>query len=549
MNVNWVGRRVLIPALILSVAACADDGLPTDQDFQRIADTDIRDRSEGANRTRSQAVNFFAEQPVTRLYTSETNSFRLETDMGQEVPRVPIGEINAAPLRFGALLNQIAEQAGMSWRIVGGGAQDLLNQDVYFVQRSETMLETVLEELAEITEAFYKVEGDRIIFSQDRLFVVRVPRMANSQEVLIDGLGSLGATEIFSDVLSGTVSFRANRPTFEAARRLIDSLERGRDMIVYDFWLIDRNISDRAGLGAALDIDGFGGLSDDIEEGGLTFGGNNIVSNLAGDGADGGFVSGNLGDIGLEATLDFLRALGETETVARPTISMLSGDESSFSSGESSEYIRSVNSSTEEGTTSSGTEVESLETGVDIDIEGAYNAGVISTSFEIAVSELIAFEEFDTGDVTLRLPRTAERDITAHLEARPGDVMVLGGIIREREDVDATEVTGTGVTTQRGKEAQKTETIILVRPRLVQIRPGRGMTGPGATEIEPGINEVPDVPAPLDGPGTGAATGSGTGSGSGMEDGAGDSGRAPNPITGVIEEEQRARSLLDRLKD
>lgn len=513
MTSKWrtAGRMAAPLAILVALAACEGSGLPTKDDFERLGDERIQDRNPDARRTADDAVNFFSEAPVTRLQTSQSNAFSLSTDPGQKVPRVPIGQINAAPMQFGALLNQIAEQAGMSWRISGPQKSELMNQDIYLVQRSETMLETVLKELSELTDAFYRVEGDRIIFSQDRLFVARVPRMAGSQDVFVEGLGSLGATDIFQDNLTGTVSFRATRPIYDSVKRLMRSLELGRDMIVYDFWLIDRDISDSSGLGGSIDLTWESGT----DEAGIEIGGSSVVENLFGSATDRGFVSGNLGDIGVEATARFLRSLGETETIARPTISMLSGGESSFSSGEKSEYIRSVNSDSNDGTTSSGTDVRSLETGVDITVEGSHNGGVISTAFEIDVSELLAFEEFDTGEVTLRLPRTAQRVLDAHLEARPGDVMVIGGIIRDTEDKDRTEITGIGVPTQTGKSANKTETIILVRPRLVQIRPSVGAGRTGMLEVEPGIGEMaPDE----------------------------------NPITDVIEDEARARKLLDRLK-
>lgn len=517
MTSKWRNAcRVLGPVALTAVlGACTGAGLPGNDEFTRLADERISERSAHGRRTAQDAVNFFAEAPVTRLNTSQSNVFSLTADTGQAVPRVPIGQINAAPLGFGVLLNQIAEQAGMSWRISGKGKADLMDQEVFLVQRSETLLKKVLDELSELTDAFYKVEGDRIIFSQDRLFIARVPRMADSQDVFVDGLGSLGATDIFQDSLSGTVTFRATRPVYKSVQRLMRSLEQGRDMIVYDFWIIDRNISDSSGVGAKVALSDTLATEDDAGNGLIGIGGTSLAENLFADGANGGFVSGNLGSIGVEVTTRFLRSLGETETIARPTISMLSGGESSFTSGEKSEYIRSVNSTSTDTSTSSGTEVETLDTGVDITVTGSHNAGVISTDFEIDVSELIAFEEFDTGDVTLRLPKIAERTLDAHLEARPGDVMILGGIIRDREDRDRTELPGVGLPTQVGKSAEKTETIILVRPRLVQIRPSAGVRDGRTMEVEPGVGEI----APRE-----------------------------NPITDVIEEEARARALLGRLK-
>lgn len=494
------------------IAACSDSGLPKNEDFSRLGNKSLSERNSDSRRTAQEAVNFFAEAPVTRLDTGGSNAFQLTTDPGQRVPAVLIGEINAAPLPFGALLDQISAQSSMSWRVAGNDKEALLQKEVYFVQRSEAMLETVLNELSDLTDAFYRVEGDRIIFSQDQLFVARVPRMANSQEVLIEGLGSIGATDIFSDQLSGTITFRATRPTYKAAQRLMSSLEQGRDMIVYDFWIIDRNLSDASAAGISVGLTGGEG---DLDEMGLDVGGTTVVENLVGGNANGGFITGNLGGIGIDATVRLLRTLGDTETVARPTISMLSGGESSFSSGEKSEYIRSVNTESTDVGSSSGTDVQSLEVGVKIDIAGAHNSGVISTDFEIDVSELLAFEEFDTGEVTLKLPRTAQRTLTAHLEARPGDVMVLGGIIRERDDLSASELPGVGIPTQRGRRAVKTETIILVRPRLVQIRPSASSRGQGVSVIEAGIGQIPPE---------------------------------PNPISAVIIDEDQARDLSRRLK-
>jgi hypothetical protein len=481
--------RSLLLAVMMTGTLSACGSVPSGDEFKRVADTPISERNSDINRTAQEAVNFFAEKPVTLLETAGSNVFHIKRDRGQSVPDVIIGEINAAPMEFGSLLNQIAEQAGMNWRITGADKDSLMTKEVYFVQRSDTTLEKVLDELSELTDAFYKVEGDRIIFMQDELFVVRVPRMSNSQEVLAGGLENVGATDIFADTLSGTMTFRASRATFDAARRFMKSLEEGRDMVVYDFWVIDRNITDNAGLGADVNFT--------ASQGTVGLLGAGAIEALGG--AHSGMISGNIGSVGVEATAQFLRALGETETVARPTISMLSGQESTFTSGQKSEYIREINTSTSDsGETSSGTDVQSLEVGVKIEVAGAHNAGVISTDFKIDISELISFEEFDTGDVTLRLPKTAQRVMEAHLEARPGDVMVLGGIIRDREQRNGKEIIGTGIPTSRARSAEKTETIILVRPRLVQIRPQRGAAGDAVMTVGPTAHEARDTNAVAD---------------------------------------------------
>jgi len=505
------GRLAAAMMMAVGLSACST-GLPKNSEFERIADTPITDRSSDINRSAQEAVNFLSEPAVTVLETSGSNALRLTTEAGQKVPDVPVGEINAQPMEFGPLLNQVAEQVGMSWRITGANKGDLLSKEVYYVQRSETTLKTVLDELAELTNSFYKVEGDRIIFSQDRLFILRVPRMADSQEVLSSGLSNLGATDVFTDKLSGTISFRATQDAYKNARRLIESFESGRDMVVYDLWIIDRQISDNAGLGADVDFSG----QVDGEDAGINLKGLGVIESIASGSAGGTFLSGNVGQISVDLTASFLRSLGKTQTVARPTISMLSGGDSEFKSGTTREYIREINSSTSEDgeESSSGTDVQKLETGVNVKVEGSHNNGVISSKFDIEVDEFIEFEEFDTGTVTLKLPRTTERKLTAHMEARPGDVMVLGGIIRNREEIGTNEVIGTNIPTARRRETEKTETILLVRPRLVQIRPTR--------------IEAPKAPLRV-------------------ENGVGSLDLKENPIEGVMQDEERARALLEQM--
>lgn len=507
MNRTKTVKLLASAAVMALISGCA--GTPIESGPERLGDRTIAERTEGANLTRGQALNLFKEKAVTILETDSRHAFEIIVDAGDEVPRVTVKEINASPMTFTELLNQITEQVGMSWVITGQNREDLMTKDIYFVQRNETMLESVLEEISKVTNSFYRVEKDRIIFSQDELFVTNVPRMANSLEILTEGITNVGATDVFSDQLSGTISFRANRETLAAVQALMRSFEQGRDMIVYDFWIIERALTDNTGFGvdisASTTVDG-NEMSADL------VGGTGIVSAIAAGASDAGFFSGNLGNLAVEAAANMVRALGDTETLARPTISMLSGASSSFESGEKSEYIRSVNAESTDSSTSTGTDVRELDVGIKVEVEGAHNGGVISTDFDLDISELVSFDEFDTGEVRLRLPRTSERKLTAHLEARPGDVLALGGIIRDRQAKNEKGLSPRGVPVSRGVESEKTETIILVRPRLVQIRPGKESRPGEVLRIQSGVN------------------------------------RAPNELGEVISDEARTKRILEELK-
>ena len=483
-----------------------------------------------------EAVNFLSEPATTLLETSETNALRLTTDVGDKVPNIVVGRINATPMPFGAVLNKIAEQSDMSWKILDDKENTLMNRNVNIVRRKETSLKSVLDSLSSMTESFYHVKGDQITFSKEKSFVLRVPRMADSQDVLKEGLINLGAEKVFTDKLSGTISFNATKSVYSNVKRLVESFEQGRDMVVYDVWIIDRSIGEDAGVGVsanfkdksskertttATQTDPNTGLpltgesTETIEsENGVTAAGAGIISAILEGHSIDGFTTGTIGKMSVRVAASFLRSLGSAETVAKPTISMLSGGESEFRSGSTREYIREVSENGDDDTGyTSGTDTQKLETGIKIKVSGSHHGGVISTDFEIEVDEFVGFEEFDTGDIVLRLPETTEREMTAHLEARPGDVMILGGIIRNKENLNGTEMVGLGLPISRSRSTSKSETILLVRPRLVQIRPVGQHGKAKTTYVEEGIGMV----------------------------------RAKNPMEEVLKDEEKARNLLDKL--
>lgn len=464
-------RTTTALVLLAMLGACTAPALQTSP--QSLADRDISQRTPDSRLMRQDAANFFREKPVTQLQIDASQQFQLKTDIGGAVPRVSVQKLNAAPMRFPDILAQIGEQVGMSWSITGDAREDLLTRDVYYVQRNETMLENVLEELSKSTNSFYRIDGDRIVFEQVRSFTTSIPRFADSQTIIRQGIESLGATNVFVDSVTGTMTFRADRRSYHAIVDLMESFQAGRDMIVYDFWIIDRVLRDNAGAGIEATIS--------RNEVSAVLGSNGENLEAIDSGADNVTFQGNLGNLGIEATLRLVRALGQAETVARPTLTMLSGSEASFQSGENFEYIRSIRTpdAADNGAaaaTGTTTDVRSLETGVRIDVKGSHNAGVVSTDLNIDLTDLIEFRNFDTEQVTLQLPRTSEREIQTQLEARPGDVMILGGIIRDRQEKSQRNLGATDVPSNRIAQSTKTETLILVRPRVVQIRP-TGRTG------------------------------------------------------------------------
>jgi len=469
--------RFLCPVIFAAgLSACATPNQIVEGP-RPLLDTKIEEREPRVDIMMQDAVNFFSEKPITVLESGATSNFRIEATASDPVPDILVREINAAPLALGAVLSLISDQTGLDWRIEGLDAKTLISAEIYFVQRSPAPLGEVLAALARLTDSLWRIDNGRIVFSRTERYFARAPRMANSLDIIEKALIGFGASDVFADPLSGTISFKATRSTFEAANRMFESFEHGRDMIVYDFWLIDRSLNDGAGIGVNLDAVAESNPGTKIAIGGAGFldGVGGVVNSVG--------LSGAIGALDIASTLSFLRTLGDVRTISRPSLAMLSGGASKYQSTQVQSYVREISRRAVSGTsvsdpvlggvandTETTTQVEDLETGLIIDVEGSFSSGVVSSAITVDVSELIAFEDFDTGDVQLRLPNTTSRIVTANMEARPGDVMVLAGIIRDREDRKGQEITGVGAPTGRSVKVDRIETIVFVRPRVVQIR-------------------------------------------------------------------------------
>ena len=149
-----------------------------------------------------------------------------------------------------------------------------------------------------------------------------------------------------------------------------------------------------------------------------------------------------------------------------------SGGESTLDIGEKQQYISSIsNTTTQNGNSyqiNQNIDVSSIETGLQMSISGQYSGGMIVTDLDLRLATLLGFEEFESGEGTIKLPNTAERKIEQTLFARPGDVLVLAGVMTS---ITGKSESGSAVVPMFGKRSnssEKTELIIVLRPRIVK---------------------------------------------------------------------------------
>ncbi|MBK1668191.1 hypothetical protein CKO28_09090 [Rhodovibrio sodomensis] len=315
----------------------------------------------------------------------------------------------------------------------------------------------------------------------------------------------LGAREAVVDGHSDVVNFTADYPTYRRIAQYMSDFEHSRDVIVYDTWVYEvalqkgqdvginwSSLTTRDGVelqfGAINNTSASAGTSaptpgsgSSESEGGS---GESSLSDVAqAIGASAGLADGlALGVVGEAGTsviaglLSFLESHGTTRALAKPTISLSSGRHALYHVGETLEYISKVEVNSSENDdgdnqNNTGVDTKQIETGVKMVLGGSYTNGVVSSKLFLDLVELIRFNTFDTGSVKLQLPQTSQRRLHTEFEARPGDLIVIGGLIRDTGDTSQTLIPGTETAIGNASAHKRTELVIMMRPRLIKIRP------------------------------------------------------------------------------
>jgi MSHA type pilus biogenesis protein MshL len=190
---------------------------------------------------------------------------------------------------------------------------------------------------------------------------------------------------------------------------------------------------------------------------------------------------------GAEGDLNFtVRALeeqGEVRTLSNPKINIMNGQTALMTVGRNEAYISKVETTTTAGAATVTTftvETNSVLSGILIGILPYINeSGEISLTVTPIVSDLVKFTQKNIGTPTvveLSLPTVDLRQLSTTVKVRNGDVIVIGGLIQQKESLTDDQIPFLGnipllgyLFKSRNKLERKVELVIVLRPALMNM--------------------------------------------------------------------------------
>ncbi len=182
--------------------------------------------------------------------------------------------------------------------------------------------------------------------------------------------------------------------------------------------------------------------------------------------------------------LTALQEQGELRTLSNPRVSIMNGQSALLSVGRNTNYIAKVETTVNSSTTNNlvtytitqGNVLSGIIIGL---VAFVCENGDITLTITPIISNLVSLEDKSFGNAqqnqaTISLPTVDLRELSTTVKVRDGQVVVIGGLIDQKEQITDDKVPGLGslplvgdLFTKRVKMSHKSELVVILQPVLL----------------------------------------------------------------------------------
>ena len=336
----------------------------------------------------------------------------------------------------------------------------------------------VVHQVCSLANLYCAYEDGTITIKDTQTFTVTLPPIGTGDETaflddVAAGLTAIlgeGAPPPIVDPTTRTLVYMATQRTADIATRYFQRLRANTAMIVFETYIWE--VSLNSGNSTGVDWSKLGSIGKFNT--GITINGN--------VGAD--FT--NPISIGLPTTQDFdgtsgdivsfLSQFGAVKTISQPQITVLSGAEAELRVADTQNYVSEISTTLDEGQSTTSVNTDSVDTGFTLTIGSTWDKSTVYANFAIELTDVKQIDDFtfsDTGDdggsTVIQLPQTSERQLSTQIRVRPGDSVLIAGLVRENDNFDSR---GLGLMQpilpdSRTAQTENLELVMLLRPRVI----------------------------------------------------------------------------------
>jgi len=397
---------------------------------------------------------------------------------------VPSTNLNAVPVGTALQAVLTGTDVSLSWD------NGVLSERLVSVSNLSGPLPRVVEKICASARLFCNYRNGLLELKETETFVIELPAVATGStgsaaaNTMAETIGKLAGKDIQTDTQGGNLIYTTDVGGHEKVSEYIEQLRNGRPLVVMQMYIWEVTLDKRNAVGInwrSFKFPDLGGARQSLQLGNAMSGAANIATAFTSLTNPGVSLGAKLaGYVDADSVLQFLSTQGQVQTISNPQLTFASGSSAEFRVGGKQNYVSQVGlaNSNVSGTTSNNSSTntvstDSVETGLTINVNGAYEGGVVVANLELTLQNLLGFDTVQTGGTngtTIQLPRTTDRKVSTIIRVRPGDNLVMAGLVSSRDENKREGVPlpfGQRAPTFGDDTLQNSELVVLVKPSVV----------------------------------------------------------------------------------
>lgn len=387
---------------------------------------------------------------------------------------VPNTNLNAVPVTTALQAILAGTDVSLSWE---AGSFD---GRLVTVTNLSGALPKVVEKVCTSAKVFCSYRNGLLELKEKETFIIELPSVPTktsatgaATNTMAETIGELAGEKARIDLQGGNLLYTTDVDGQEQVKEYLVRLRHGRPLVVMQMYIWEVVLDKDRASGINWEnftLGKFGPNQENVLLSALSG-----FSSVASPGVSLGATFS--GKVNAEAVLQFLSTQGQVQTISSPQLTFVSGSSAEFRVGGKQRYISEVGSGSSVSgttTTSSSTNTvstDSIDTGLKISVGGSFESSIISANLDLELQDVISLNPttMENG-TTVDLPETSERKVTTSLRVRPGDNLVLAGLVTSRDTNDRDAIPlpfGLSVDAYKRDQLKNSELVIMVKPSVV----------------------------------------------------------------------------------
>lgn len=471
-NRGHVLRRLLLSALCLPLFSCAQADVPGARNLDIPSPTMANSRVTAVN-----------ERPDSVLYLPLGSDVLVpQSKSGAALPNEIVGpyELRSETLAGALQLILSDYEIPLAFETDEGLTRTIT------VANLRGPLDRVVSRVCGLANLYCSFEDGVLVVKETQVFTVSVPPIGQDTAFmtsLAGGIQAITGQQPIVEEATRTIIYQASNRTSELAERYFQRLRSNTALIVFEVYIWEVSLDSENATGINWEeLGNIGKFNVGVSIPGTAISNATPIS----------IGLPTTGDVDLAAgdVFEFISGHGAVKTISQPQITVLSGAEATLRAADTTNYVSSLSRSVDNGEVTVSTQTDSVDTGFTLTISSNWDNATIYGNIEIALQEFQGFQNFDADGTVLQLPQTTERELSTQVRIRPGDSLLIAGLVRESDEYDSA---GPGfakpiIPTTRNASVANTELVFLLKPRVIVYTNGHEKPGSQHATIGAGMN-------------------------------------------------------------